>query len=286
MSEIRDFLVKKYGEYVVNQLLTQNNEVINNDKDNCCKSKEENKKEQKEIMSFLKSLKDKREKPLIPEKFFETNVEWGVDFSSWIGEFDKGKDLMIIGSEPHISVNYQLVYNFGNYKDENHVETALSHYNRRGDIWHHLTNIFISSDTDTAKSDFLSKCYITDLCHIVPKRCGQITSIRKALSISKKEWVRFRTSVAKDFLIEEIKIVNPKYIILQGANARDFVKDIGGKYNEKIPLKDKHYIRKGQLNGYEIIAIPHLTGNEIWRNRKNPKITESAKRILNDLIKF
>jgi hypothetical protein len=278
---IREFLEKKYGQFITNKFLTDKNEVIY---DNFNK---DGKLEQEEVISFLKSCQDFDGVKLVPDNFWEENVEWGFDFSSWIGNI-KNKDFLFIGAEPHIGNNYQLVYDFGNFKNKSLTETALTHYNRESDIWYYLTNVFVNDLSDKNINEFLNKCYITDLCHIVPKHCGQIGEICNKLSIKNRDWKTFRTRVAKTFLLDEIKVVNPKFVILHGNPSRDFFeKNLGLKYTNEYKIENSIYsIKTGELNGFKIISIPHLKGdvrNKLWKCKKYPERPSSAKKILNGL---
>lgn len=279
---IKEFLYEKYGEFVTNQLLTENNEVIwgnHNENGNI---------EQKEVKEHLKSLRDIDENPLLPETFWRKDVEWGVDFSSWIGEVSN-KDFFIIGAEPHIRKNYQLVYDFGNLKNKSVEESAITHYNRKGDIWYYLTNIFTKNESEENVINFLTKCYITDLCHIVPKECGQIKSICERLGISIAEWKSFRSSVAKKFLMKEIKTVNPKFIILHGNASRYFFhSEFNVRDYHTYRIKDSKYtIQTWDFDEYIVISIPHLKGsmkNMLWRCKKFPHRPKSAKSIIHKVL--
>lgn len=143
----------------------------------------------------------------------------------------------------------------------------------------------LSEDNITA---FLSKCYVTDLCHVVPKSCGRVKDICKKIAISKGEWSKFRTAIAKRFLLEEIKAVNPKFVILHGNPSREFFRDELGLIYTDYPIEDsKLTIQVGSFEGYKVISIPHLKGdvlNKLWRCRKHPKRPASAKRILNQIV--
>lgn len=279
---VREFLEEKYGKLITDSLLNDKNEVIheNFNKDGI--------EEQRELVRVLKELKNLAGTNLVPDNFWKEKVEWGFDFSSWIGDFNN-KDFFFIGAEPHIGNNFQLVYDFGNFKDLSLTETALKHYKRDSDIWFYLTQIFVSELTDENITNFLKRCYITDLCHIVPKNCGQVQDICTKLSIKPVEWKKFRTSVAKRFLLKEIKAVNPKYVILHGNPSRNFFQsELGLKFTGDYKIENSIYsIKTGELNGYKIISIPHLKGdvrNKLWKCIKYPERPESAKRILNDLI--
>lgn len=280
---IRPFLELKYGKYVTDQLVTVDNKVL---LDNI---NEEGKEQQEEVMRHIVSLRDNEGNKLIPEKFLANKKEWGMDFSSWIGSLSDKKEYLFIGAEPHISFNYQLVYDFGSHKGNTIQEDVEAHYKRDNDIWYYLTIIFVSDLTLENKTSFLNKCYITDLSHIVPKGCGQVKDICRELNIADKEWFNFRTSVAKTFLPDEIKAVNPKYVILHGNASRYYFQDIlGVVYTKSFPIEKSPYkVLTGEFNGYKIISIPHLKGdmrNKLWKCLKYPERPKSIKEILNQLI--
>lgn len=286
---MRSILVEKYGEYVTSKLMEKDNMVYldNNSTNNKIS-------EQLEIVSLLNSYKELFEGEDISENIWNSEKEWGVDFSSWLGG-SNDKEYMFIGAEPHINSDYQLVYDFGRRKDKS-VEDSAEEFACGSDIWSYLTDIFVE-DTKRSKDDvtsFLSKCYITDLCHIVPKGCGQIKTIKEELDIKTKDWNTFRRVIAERFLVDEIEAVNPKIIILHGNASRMFFKRyLGVEFNETSFIEGTKYrISCGEMNGkskktsYKIIAIPHLKGmmrNFIWRSNKYPERLKSAKVIINKM---
>jgi hypothetical protein len=279
---IREVLQRKYGSFVTNHLMSEEHEVLveNYNRDD--------QQHQLEIIQHLRNLKDIEGNPLVPENFFPENLEWGLDFSGWIGKFGQGREYLLIGAEPHIWKNYQVVYNFGIKSKESIDHTALSYVNNTKDIWFYIIQNFSNAQSDQGKIDFLKKCYITDLCHIVPKNCGQVDAICKTLKIKKREWYSFRTRVAKTFLIDEIEAVNPKYIILHGSASKDFFKnELGAQFIEKYQIANwNRHILFGKFGQYKIIAIPHLKGqmlNELWRSKKFPERPIAAKEIIKSL---
>ena len=280
---IKAILEEKYGEFVTNKFLNNSN-VVEWDNHN-----ENGAEEQAEVKKHLKSLKDINGEPLIPEKFWLNDVQWGLDFSSWVGD-SSNKDFFIIGAEPHLWRNYQLVYDFGNLKNKSTEESALVHY-AKDDIWNYLTDNFGDNSSDESIVSFLKKCYITDLCHVVPKYCGQINGICESLGITAKEWRLFRTAVAQRFLLKEIQAVNPKFIILHGKPSRLFFQERFNvkEYHVYRIVDSKYTIQTWDLNGYKVISIPHLKGdvkNKLWKCKKFPKRPESAKAILKMIIKM
>ena len=278
---IRDFLVTKYGEFVTSKLLTSKNEVIWDNKNG------NGVEEQSQIKKYLKELKDSKGEKLVPDEYL--NVDWGMDFSSWIGEFDNGKDFIFIGAEPHISNNYQLVYDFGNRNDKDINNVALEYADNPDDIWYYIFRIFSNYLSAEGKISFLKRCYITDLCHIVPKGCGTVDTIIKRLKITKKDWFKFRSCIAKQLLLKEIETVKPKIIVLHGASSRHFFND---ELNIKLRQSEeignwKRFVYKGEFNGVKIIAIPHLKGqilNELWRSQIHPERPESIKKTIQEFV--
>lgn len=281
---IRKVLTEKYGQYVTDKLMTADDHVLIENIDAGSMEGQE------KVMEHIKNMKDAEGNILAPDHFFTQDVEWGMDFSSWIGDLTQPKDFFIIGAEPSINKNYQLVYDFGTIKGTKDLKTnAQAHYGR-DDIWRNLTNVIVSNPNDESVTGFLSKCYITDLCHVVPKKCGQVSGICSALSITPREWDDFRTRVAKRFLVEEIRAVNPKCIILHGNTPRDFFRDqLGVKYDNTFSIeKSKMTVQTGFFDQrYRIISIPHLKGSNngtIWKNSVNPEKRDSIKRTLHQII--
>lgn len=279
---IRKVLEKKYGKFVTDKLMTNNNEVMveNFNRDDS--------EHQKQVIDHLRRLKDIDGENLVPESFFVKNIEWGMDFSGWIGRLDIRKEFLFIGAEPHIWKNYQVVYSFGTKKHEDLSQTALTYANNAKDIWFYILKNFNTDQSDEGKVDFLNRCYITDLCHIVPKNCGQVDVICKTLNIKKSEWHSFRSNVAKNFLMKEIESVNPKFIVLHGSVAKDFFKkELGVEFTEKLQIADwNRFIRIGKMGTQTVIAIPHLKGqvlNELWRSKKYPERPKAAKEIIQEI---
>ena len=283
MTQIRQTLEKKYGKYITKNLMTEKDEVLSN---NINLSGIEGQNAVNKLLIQIKNLVISNN---LPENLWNEEIEWGVDFSSWIGSFKNDKDFLFIGAEPHINTNYQLVYDFGNFKNKSLQQTALDHYDRK-DIWQYVTNNFTNDRSNEGILNFLQKCYITDLCHIVPKGCGNVKSICKKLDIKERDWKKFRTLIAKEYLIDEIKAVNPKYIVLHGAASRDFfANELKTNFKERYQIADwKRYILFGEFLGYKVIAIPHLKGqvlNELWRSTKHPQRPEAAKKIIENILK-
>ncbi|WP_192820707.1 uracil-DNA glycosylase family protein [Rufibacter sp. LB8] len=271
---IKEFFYKKYGTEVTDSIMTASNEVIVESKNSDITKHHLIKKHLIDITVDLD----------ISPKLIDQDVTWGMDFSGWIGSYDSevGKEYMIIGAEPSISRNYQLVYGFGNKYNLNIDQTASYHYEKEDDIWSYFTRLLIKENESIR--DFLEKCYITDLCHIVPQGCGTVESICKKLNITAKEWETFRTSLAKKFLLEEIELVKPKLLVLHGNVSRDFFKTLLKIKFESIgKIKNTKYsISKAEWKGIPILSIPHLKGqvrNKLWKCADKERF-ESAKNIV------
>ena len=286
-NEILSFLEGKYGKYVTSKLVTGGKAI--QDKNYVVQTED-----QAEVMKHIESLCDEQGNKLVPEIFLTNKVPWGMDFSSWLGTLEKKKKFMFIGAEPHLSKNFQLVYDFGTYKEKSIEESAKEHYDRKTDIWSYLTDVFVeNTDNENNITEFLSQCYITDLSHIVPKDCGQVKTIVQKLEIKTTEWNKFRTKVATQFLPAEIKAVDPEYIILHGKSAREFFRkrlnvtyDIG-QSPYSIDGTSRYKIYVGEFEKYKVIAIPHLKGqvrSELWKSLKYPERPISAKKILRKLV--
>ena len=284
LSMIRKVLRDKYGEFVVGQMLTSADEVIWDNYN------ADGPGEQGAVREHIRMIRDAYG-CIVPETFLK--VDWGMDFSSWLGPFNGRKDFMFVGAEPHISKNYQLVYDFGVRQNEFGSDVnanALFYAMGRKDIWYYLVKNFVTNpEDDTAIVDFLTNVYITDLCHIVPKGCGQVNQIETKLNIKAKEWRELRTRIAMRFLPEEIEAVNPRFIVLHGLASRSFVaKNLPVSWAKPIPIDDysNRHVYHGMLNERKVIAIPHLKGqilNELWRS-KNERRRNSIRSIIQDLV--
>ena len=108
---MKEILEKKYGAFVTSRLVNEKGAVCLD------QINEDGTLEQEEVVQHLRSLKDANGELLIPNHFFNNNVEWGFDFSGWIGSIkDHKKDFVFVGAEPNINHNYS---------------TLSSHYNEK-----------------------------------------------------------------------------------------------------------------------------------------------------------
>lgn len=272
MLQIRNALIHKYGEFVTSKMTQGTNSVFleNNDFSNDVS--------QEEVVKYIKSMRNRLGNPIVPNELFDSNIEWGFDFSGWIGELTANKSIMIIGAEPSISANFQIVYEFGNNRNESLEEIALKQYNSGNKIWNYLVKIFADGISTTEILDFLDKVYICDLCHFVPKKCGSVEKICETLNIQKREWSKIRKEVANTYLIPEIEAVNPNFILLHGNPSRNFFKrELKVKFSE-TPIGNSIYkVLDGYLGKYKVISIPHLGGQniyKIWKYKEYEKVGE------------
>jgi hypothetical protein len=286
---MKNILEKKYGQFVTSKLLCSKTEVLLN---NINKS---GIIEQQEVLNHLKSIRDIENNPLIPSKFFQNNVKWGFDFSGWIGSLQsESKEFMLIGAEPNINHNYQIVYDFGTEKGVNIYETALKHYNTKWtkttrDIWGIMVDMFSEYNDNDSVVEFLSKCYMTDLCHFVPQGCSNIEAISKKLGVTKTEWKSLRSKSAQLFLKDEILTLSPKVIVLHGEAARSFfIKEFKQVVLKNYKIENSNFtISEGEWNNIKVIGIPHLSGdvrNKLWRCRKFEERAESARNIIQKIL--
>ena len=286
---MKETLENKYGKFVTSKLLNSKNEVLLN---NINQSGEI---EQQEILNHLKSIRDFENNPLLPKKLFQNKVKWGFDFSGWIGPLqNNNKEFMLIGAEPNINHNYQIVYGFGTEKNGNTYETALKHYNTKWtkttrDIWGIIVDMFSKLNDNDSIVKFLSKCYITDLCHFVPQGCSNINAISEKLGITTQEWKSLRSKSAHLFLKNEILTLSPKVIILHGQAARNFfIREFKQHIIKEHKIENSNFtISEGEWHKIKVIGIPHLSGdvrNKLWRCRKFEERAKSARNIIQKIL--
>ena len=281
-------LERKYGVFITNKLLNANKEVC------LSRCNLDGVLEQKEVIKHIKTLKDVDGVQLVPDHFFKNKIEWGFDYSGWIGSLDSDKKYIFIGAEPNINHNYKVTYDFGTIDGMSAEQVALKHYNTKWtkttrDIWNIIADMMAESQDEKTKIDFLKSSYITDLCHFVPKGCGNVSQICDKLEISKSEWKSMRSKCAKSFLAEEILGLNPEAVILHGTQSRKFflehfgIQDINIHKIESSILK----IIEGSWKGIKILSIPHLSGdirNKLWKCRAHPQRPISAFRIIQKIL--
>lgn len=266
MNKLRDFLNEKYGEFIVSDILTKDNKVMATKE----KRDDESKRAVKEQMKkFVKE-------DLLGETDYKKIEEWSFDFSAWMGKFEpKGKEVMIVGLEPHIQENaYQTIYWFGeksnnDIREDNPLNKLCFRFLNRLCFLFNEEKKFKNNELD---KKILQKFYITDLCHFTPKGNGnQIQGV--------SNWKDIRKKVADKFLKKEIEIVKPKIILAQGRDVFKFfekelaLSDIKVQKIETGYKSPKEYrISFATYENIKVIGIPHLGSkhnlpNKFWKNK-------------------
>jgi hypothetical protein len=280
-----EILEKKYGAEITHELV----------KDGRVYHPQEFEERRKELSE--KQMQMLENANLISKSEIEAFKErgWGFDFSGWLGQFDemKGKEIMVIGSEPHIvHPFYQIVYEFCSWGGKNDEETAKEYFERISrptgsevkPIWLRLANLFSNDKTD--KHLLLLKVYIADLCHFAPNDMGSSKNISKEMN---NGWWRIREQVARELLLEEIRVVKPKIIVAQGGDAFNMLRklvptDVQGHAEVETGYKRprRYFIKFGIWDdGTKIVGLPHLGSSynlvdNFWE-RKITKVVEILK---------
>jgi hypothetical protein len=199
---------------------------------------------------------------------------WSIDFPGWIGSFDeqKGKKVMVIGSEPHIHFEYlQTVYAFNNSKQ------ASDFIDNDHPIFRFLSAI-LTDRFKLSREEVLKECYLTDLFPLAPFRgngvsVGSVDKIQ--LLLSGANWLSIRSAFARNGLPKEIEGVKPELIVTQGVTVLGEVMNILGIKSGMtavpiVPVKGKRqFIRKVEWNGIPIISVPHIGSSRMrtfWNN--------------------
>lgn len=270
MTRLDDFcslLEDIYGKSIVKSFTTRNgnNDTLTmNDFANNQKVKKEYHRNEGEGCSICK---DKfRNKDV---KFFKRNLE----FPGWIGplnfNFDKttpAKNIMIIGEAPTTLKEQidqiNIAFGLGMYPinsngeldfdqlrmtylgEVSRFEKIRSNQEQRNGMWKYLNRLF-SRKLDNIKDQI----YITDLCKCNDDIKSKIKKDRKNEEI----WKECRDN----YLIEEIRLINPKLIIFQGGDSYTYVmrylkshkliKTMSGI----VEKTDCYYPKSGELNFYK-----------------------------------
>ena len=217
---------------------------------------------------------------LIPDKFkstIEKYEHWSFDFPSWVGDLnfkqEHAREIMVVGMEPHIRKRiYQATYGLRETDDNVYGELDEGGNKR---LWRNINALFGDRE-DYKHRDFLSRFYITDMCHIALR-----TNAKKTQQIY--TWQNIRADIAQSFLVTEIELINPKFIISQGGAVAHFIhhqvlqkkwKHIGSitpdHFNPlNLPVKNTPAFDKYELNGSKTIHVrlPHIASgqtNNFW----------------------
>lgn len=134
------------------------------------------------------------------------------------------------------------------------------------------------NNNETELKKFINQFYITDLCHFAPQGNANLIN-----NVSK--WSKIRESVAKEFIKNEIEIINPKIILAQGTDVFNTLK--------KLLEIDKYItyslgngsVRVAQFGNIKIIGLPHIGSMMIHRtfcinNIENVKKKLEEKQII------
>jgi hypothetical protein len=288
-KKVIKILKNKYGKFVVDAMVNSSLEVLINN------SNLRGEKEQSKVKDHLRGLTDVEGNYILSKSILDLDVEWGFDFSGWLGPLNQSEiKFMFIGAEPNISHNYKIAYDFGSKENYSKADVALFHYDTKWtkltrDIWNIVGEYFTNGDDIEGEIKTLSSCYITDLCHFVPKGCSNVKQICQKLKIKSTDWNKIRSRVAKKYLLDEINELSPDAIILHGNASRLFFQKEFAIENLKVEnIEDSNYtIFSGLLGKYKILGIPHLSGdvrNKLWRCKSFPSRGLSAKSILCNIL--
>ena len=288
-EKFEQHLIKKYGKSITD-LMYNDGKLITENIENG------NEEGQKLVQNHLKVINEK-----IDFNFSENEYKWAFDFSGWTDKLDFKKDrlkkYMIIGLEPHIErFDFQITYGLSDktpLKNESRFKIDLKENNfiRCEDdsslIWTNLFKLLASDFTtkevcennnETELMKFINQFYITDLCHFAPQ--GSANLINKV-----SKWSKIRESVAKEFIENEIEIINPEIILTQGTDVFNTLKKIL-EIDEFITYSlGNGSVRVAQFGNIKIIGLPHIGSTMIHRtfwinNIENVKKKLEEKQIV------
>lgn len=257
-----NFLKQKFfdNKNIINSFLTNQNQLLDLEK----KPEIDSYSKKTFVKNFIAGLIEEAIlEPKTVNAIDDTNA-WSIDFPSWYGNFNekKGKQVMIIGSEPHIHFKYlQTVYHLNN---EKHIDEYLINGHK---IFNYASKL-ISKKLNLSQEAALRECYLTDLFPLAPfrgngKNVGSPENIQKAIGQNGK-WEKIRYTYAKNNLISEIENVKPRIILSQGkAVFKEIIKilNVSEDIIEKKILTQKgnnQIIRFTKWRDIEIVSVPHI----------------------------
>lgn len=252
------------------------------------------KKEELYKSGFLK-LNNEKIRNLLPEWYNDIEKkEWAFDFPGWIGELDftknNAKEIMIIGMEPHIGYrDFQVTYGLRETSENEFDE--IDEFKPNEMLWRNLFGIFGKGSNYKSK-EFLNRFYITDMSHFAVQ--GQANEM-----LIFKNWAKIREEVAQSYLVNEIELILPNYIVSQSNVVADFIEykfldkkgeiiatKETGDFKTELPMKCKTspVFKKYRIFNQEIIhlRLPHLgspNANYFW----TPAQKENRERRLNGI---
>ena len=297
-AKILDVLTAKFGEDIIKILLDDGKIEIS--KFNESPVSFINARDKK-IQSFLDEgiiNKDTHEKIInnVPDN-------WGFDFPGWLGQLDAGKKIMIIGQEPNVqNPPVQIVYGFNQNANESSNNAAQRLFEagksaedkneKKGHLklWHRIAELF--EGHFGSKIEVLENCYITDICHFAPSRCGTVKKINSIFgSDNSQKWEEIRFQILSNYLEREIDALSPEIIICQS--------DI--TYKTILKILNPTPVSETQMmypkNGYKIkfstwrnkvnlIGVPHMGSNfnitdKFWKHH-----LYAVKELINSQLKI
>jgi len=246
-------------------------------------------------------LNSEKIKSLFPE--WSTDIEkknWAFDFPGWIGELEftkiNAKEIMIIGMEPHIGDrDFQVTYGLRETSDNQFDE--IDEFKPNEMLWRNLFGLF-GNGTNYKSKEFLDRFYITDMSHFAVQ--GQANEMLNFIN-----WANIREKVADSFLLKEIELILPKYIVSQSNVVADFVEynlELTGEiiatkntsdFKTQLPIKCKNspVFKKYKIFGQVIIhlRLPHLgspNANYFWTPAQKENREKRLLGIANELKEF
>lgn len=276
------FVKDKFGSHVVEALLSEDSMMP--------KYPFDPKNKQDAVREHLRVIAEKVKINPLLDNF--KDKEWAFDFPGWVGELAANgngpvREIMVIGMEPHIqNSNFQFTYGL--------VETSeglFGELDKR--LWERLHSIFRTENQPLRSHDFLQRFYITDLCHFAPKG--------NANQVNRPVWGKIREATASEFLLREIDLIQPRYIVSQGMVVADFVEKNILKANAKgiqwrpsakmghtefLDLPENNYKYIPSLTRFQFesgrkivhVALPHIGTNNTSAFWNKPGMVEALKK--------
>ena len=285
-----DFLKSKFGYEIVNEMINSTSKI-------------ELKMGRRDDIYFKDMSYSNKEivKELVPEyKDIIEKEDWAFDFPGWIGDLDFSeenvKEIMVVGMEPHIrETYYQTTYGLRETKP-NSFEEINDGNNKK--LWSNLNDLFGYSKNHENK-EFLSRLYVTDMSHFAVK--GKAKEIHKI-----NNWNIIRNNIARKYLLDEIKLIKPKYIISQGNIVADFIDEIlhqeigeaiatkhTSEFKTELPKQcvNSPMIKKYKFNNNQLIHVklPHIASgnsNYFWTPAQKENRHKRLTGIRNELFEF
>lgn len=285
-KKFRDLMNTKFGESITNSMLESSKlKLIKGHSDEVYKN-DYSKENIAKVIALIPEVYELKE--LIRKK------NWAFDFPGWIGElnFEKSsvKEILIIGMEPHIGGRYYQA-TYGLRETSENAFGELDEFKPNSMLWKNISELF-NQKNGYHNPKFLEKIYITDMAHFAIKgKADEMKSFPK--------WNKVRADIAEKYLVDEIELINPKYIISQGNDVAKFIeKKILSKIGKETKRKTTKDFRtelpskcktspefiKYEVNNCELIhlKLPHVgspNSNYFW----TPAQIENRKKRLSGI---